>query len=91
MTTMYQSEFDELARALATLLATWWRYRDRTDEANQSREPVAQHHLVRLGETTPQARAPPKKRHCGRFISTSLKRSELEQEESDVAGGRFKY
>jgi hypothetical protein len=58
MTTMYQSEFDELARALAALLATWWRYRGRTDEANQRREPVAQDHLARLKETT-QARAPP--------------------------------
>ncbi len=59
MTTMNQSEFDELARALAALLATWWRYRGRTDEANQPRDPVAQDHLARLKETT-QARAPPR-------------------------------
>ena len=59
MTTMYQSEFDELARALAALLATWWRYRGRTDEATQSCEPLAQNHLARLDETTGQARAPP--------------------------------
>jgi hypothetical protein len=59
MTTMYQSEFDELARALAALLAAWWRYRGRTDETNQPRDPVAQDHLGRLKETTTRARAPP--------------------------------
>ena len=54
-----RSDLDQLARALATLLAAWWRYRGRTDETNQSPEPVAQDHLARLKETTTQARAPP--------------------------------
>jgi len=59
MTTTFRSEFDELARALAALLAAWWRNHGRNDESAQTPQFAAQNHLARLKETTTQARAPP--------------------------------
>jgi mannitol-1-phosphate/altronate dehydrogenase len=54
-----RSDLDQLARALAALLAAWWRYHGRNDEATQTPEFAAQDYLARLKETTTQARAPP--------------------------------
>jgi hypothetical protein len=59
MVSFRPEDFDQLAKALAALLAVWWRRLDRNDEAAQAPELVAQDHLARLDETTAQARAPP--------------------------------
>ena len=71
MSATARSEIEQLARALAALLAAWWLRRDQGNEATPSVDPKKQPATRSVPDTTEQARAPPRPAVFAISISSS--------------------